>query len=102
MEPRLIRLRDAPNYLGMDRHRFNREVRPDLVEIPIGIQGIAFDKVDLDTWVDQYKQSNGRPPQRRYKLWGAKECRGLPKRVISGTSTKKLTDNEFMKVLERA
>ncbi|WP_244887552.1 hypothetical protein [Rickettsiella grylli] len=28
MQPRLIRLRDAPNYLGMDRNRFNNEVRP--------------------------------------------------------------------------
>ena len=41
--PRLVRLRDAPFYLGMDRNRFNAEVRPDLAEIPIGAQGIAFD-----------------------------------------------------------
>ena len=47
--PRLIRLRGAPLYLGMDRNRFNREVRPDLVEIPVGEQGIAFDRIDLDT-----------------------------------------------------
>ena len=26
--PRFVRLRDAPAYLGMDRHRFNVEVRP--------------------------------------------------------------------------
>jgi hypothetical protein len=32
--PRLIRLRDAPQYLGMDRNRFNAEVRPYLTEIP--------------------------------------------------------------------
>ena len=25
--PRLIRFRDAPQYLGMDRNRFNAEVR---------------------------------------------------------------------------
>ena len=36
--PRLIRLRDAPAYLGMDRNRFNAEVRPLLPEIPIGEQ----------------------------------------------------------------
>ena len=24
IQPRLIRLRDAPDYLGMDRNRFNR------------------------------------------------------------------------------
>ena len=34
--PYLIRYRDAPRYLGMDRNRFNIEVRPFLVEIPIG------------------------------------------------------------------
>ena len=45
--PRLIRLRDAPFYLGMDRNRFNAEVRPQLTEIPIGEQGIAFDRLDL-------------------------------------------------------
>ena len=28
-----MRLRDAPTYLGMDRNRFNSEVRPLLIEI---------------------------------------------------------------------
>jgi hypothetical protein len=41
--PRFIRLRDAPSYLGMDKNRFNRDVRPLLAVIPIGTQGIAFD-----------------------------------------------------------
>jgi hypothetical protein len=48
--PRFIRVRDAPAYLGMDRNRFNREVRPLLACIPIGIQGVAFDRLDLDRW----------------------------------------------------
>jgi predicted DNA-binding transcriptional regulator AlpA len=56
MTPRLIRFKDAPRYLGMDRHCFNREVRPYIIEIRIGKQGIAFDKVDLDDWVLQIKQ----------------------------------------------
>ena len=34
--PRLIRFRDAPYYVGMDRNRFNPEVRPELTEIPLG------------------------------------------------------------------
>jgi hypothetical protein len=41
--PRFIRFRHAPAYLGMDRNRFNREVRPEVREIPIGDRGIAFD-----------------------------------------------------------
>jgi hypothetical protein len=47
--------------MGMDRNRFNAEVRPYLVEIPIGDQGIAFDRLDLDVWIDDYKSRNGRP-----------------------------------------
>ena len=39
VQPRIIRFRDAPFYLGMDRNRFNAEVRPYLTEVPIGKQG---------------------------------------------------------------
>ena len=60
--PRLIRFRNAPAYLGMDRNRFNHEVRPYLVEIPVGRQGIAFDRLHLDAWADDYKAVRGRPP----------------------------------------
>ncbi len=60
INPRIIRLRDAPGYVGMDRNRFNREVRPYLMEIPIGKQGIGFDRLDLDRWVDHYIHCNGR------------------------------------------
>jgi predicted DNA-binding transcriptional regulator AlpA len=67
--PRFIRLRDAPNYLGMDRNRFNRIARPYLVVIPIGKQGVAFDRLDLDDWADQYKSRNGRPAAERRKPW---------------------------------
>ena len=42
IQPRLLRLRDAPSYLGMDRNRFNREVRPALTELRIGRQGVAL------------------------------------------------------------
>jgi len=40
--PRLIRMRDAPAYVGMDRHNFTKLVRPYLVEIPLGVEGIAL------------------------------------------------------------
>lgn len=52
--PRFIRLSDAPAYLGMDKNRFNDEVRPTLIEIPIGKTGIAFDRYDLDNWAYCY------------------------------------------------
>ena len=58
--PRLIRLRDVDTYLGMDRNRFNEEVRPFVTAVPIGVQGIAFDRLELDQWVDAYKERYGR------------------------------------------
>ena len=71
MNPRLLRLRDAPTYLGMDRNRFNREVRPYVPSVRIGVQGIAFDRLDLDRWVDDYMRRNGRPasPVKGESLW---------------------------------
>ena len=60
INPRFIRHRDAPGYLGMDKNRFNAECRPFQIEIKIGSQGIAFDRVDLDIWADEYKRLNGR------------------------------------------
>jgi hypothetical protein len=62
--PRLIRFRDAPRYLGMDRNRFNAEGRGSLTEIRIGVQGVAFDRLEPDAWADQYKARNGRPGQK--------------------------------------
>ena len=53
--PRVLRLKDAPHYLGMDIHRFNADVRPGVPEFRIGNQGIAFDRLDLDRWFDQYR-----------------------------------------------
>lgn len=100
--PRLIRLRDAPNYLGMDRNRFNAEVRPKLIEIPIGIQGIAFDRLDLDAWVDHYKSCSGRPAvliKRSIELWDAKYHQGLLKEVGSGSLKKEYSDTDFEKAL---
>ena len=51
--PRLIRLKDASKYLGMDKNRFNKEVRPFVPEIRISVQGVGFDRIDLDQWFDQ-------------------------------------------------
>jgi hypothetical protein len=98
--PRLIRLRDAPRYLGMDPNRFNAEVRPYLTEIPIGKQGVAFDRLDLDAWVDQYKDCNGRPCKaaRGGKPWDAKQQRASLKGAAYGTSRKELEEKEFEKV----
>lgn len=99
--PRLIRLRDVTRYLGMDRHRFNKEVRQFLTEIPLGIQGIAFDRLDLDRWVDYYKQRSGRPSNKRLKLWDVKERRGSTNVETPGILINKPSDAEFARVLEQ-
>ena len=86
--PRLIRMRDAPSYLGMDRNKFNADVRPHLTEIPLGVQGIAFDRLDLDAWCDQYIARNGRAPEAKKGVteWGTKECQASVVSTVSGTS----------------
>ena len=102
--PRFIRLRDAPSYLGMDKNRFNRDVRPRLCAIPIGTQGIAFDRIDLDTWADEYKNRNGRPAAQpeRGKKWETKERRVSKSVMESGISTRSSEEHAFAKALERA
>ena len=97
---RLVRRRDAAFYLGMDRNRFNAEVRPFLTEIPIGEQGIAFDRLDLDAWADGYVSRNGRPGRPMGVLtWDAKDHRVSSNAVRSGTSISKSAGGEFAEAL---
>jgi predicted DNA-binding transcriptional regulator AlpA len=97
--PRLIRFRDAPRYLGMDRNRFNSEVRPYLTEVPIGRQGVGFDRLEIDAWVDQYISRNGRPPRKRLITWDVNECLASSSEPGSGTSTNVSEGGEFAKAL---
>lgn len=102
MQPRLIRLRDVPTYLGMDRNRFNAEVRPFLIEIPIGEQGIAFDRLDLDAWVEHYKDCNGRPASNNGRqLWDENMYQDYKRSAEFGKSTRGSTAEDFAKVLEQ-
>jgi hypothetical protein len=96
----IIRFRDAPFYIGMDRNRFNAEVRPHLTEIPIGTQGIGFDRLELDAWVDDYKYRNGRPGEAKgHKSWDASECPASSSEVATGISKNALAGGEFAKAL---
>jgi predicted DNA-binding transcriptional regulator AlpA len=101
--PRLIRFRDAPRYLGMDRNRFNAEVRPYLVEIRIGRQGIAFDRLELDAWVEQYISRNGCPAKPSGELaWQERRHLASSDEAESGISTKRSADDAFRAALARA
>ncbi len=86
--PRVLRLRDAPRYLGMNRNLFNSDVRPFLSEVRIGRQGVAFDRLELDTWWEQYKSRNERRPKASKpeddKCQNVTECRGSAKKAGSG------------------
>ena len=100
--PRMLRLRDAPTYLGMDRNRFNAEVRPSLTEIPIGEQGIAFDRFELDAWVDEYISAHGRRTSSQGEnSWQGRRHQASSNAQASGTSTNVSTDNAFAKALEQ-
>ena len=97
--PRLIRLRDAPAYLGMDRNRFNAEVRPLIRETTMGVQGIVFDRLDLDAWADDYMNRNGRAPdQKGVQEWGKNECQDSGLLTATGTSR---SESEAMERFER-
>jgi hypothetical protein len=100
--PRLIRFRDAPRYLGMDRNRFNAEVRPYLVEIRIGKQGIAFDRLELDAFAEQYISRNGCPGKPMGELpWPTKRHPASLSGAKSGTSTKGSAESAFKAALKQ-
>jgi hypothetical protein len=102
--PRFIRLRDAPHFFGMDKNRFNREVRPCLTEIRIGKQGRAFDRLEMEAAAEEYMSRNGRPAAERSKPWDKTEgeCQDSNDVVESGTSTRSFTEREFAKALAQA
>ena len=87
--PRFIRQRDAPGYLGMDRNKFNADVRPYLTEIPLGKQALAFDRLELDAWAEEYISRNGRRPKASNleddPCQNVTVCRGSAKKAGSGT-----------------
>jgi len=100
MQPRFIRLTKASGYLGMDKNRFNVEVRPYLTEIPIGSQGIAFDRLELEAYADYHKQVHGRPPERRAP-WEESVGQGSANAESTGTLRKPSTDTGSMSRLAR-
>ncbi len=101
LAPRIVRFRDAPRYLGMDRNRFNAEVRPYVTEVPIGKQGVGFDRLELDAWFDDYKSRNGRPPRKGSIVWDANEYPASSSGAGSGMSTNVSAGGEFARALKQ-
>ena len=104
IEPRILRLKEAPGYLGMDKNKFNELVRPSVTESSYGSQSVAFDRLDLDAWVEEYKRRNGRRGKQKGEKspWRERKYQGSSNAVRSGTSTKLSEAAAFAKVLERA
>ncbi len=102
VQPRLIRFKDIPLYIGMDRNRFNAEVRPHLTEIPIGKQGIAFDRYEVDLWIDDYKERHGRKQTPGAVKWDKKEHQDLGSEGEFGTLKSKSSVRKFTRALELA
>ena len=103
--PRLLRLKDAPSYLGMNRNYFNKEIRPYLPEIRIGKQGIAFDRLDLDAWVGHYKQCSECSTVfnlKGEKSWGLKHRQVCSKGAKSGILKSKSSVTAFAKALAQS
>jgi predicted DNA-binding transcriptional regulator AlpA len=112
--PRFLRASTAPAYLGMCREEFNKTVRPNVREFPIGKQGVGFDRIELDQWADSWaesmaieKQANqdNNPPRsgrQGAKQWREKQCRASTRGTGFGTSTKSSEVADFKKALEQA
>ena len=93
--PRVIRLRDAPFYVGVDINRFNKLFRPKLSEIRYGKQSIGFDRLQLDAIIDDYVGRDERPKDKGDLSWDAKKLRASTNAKTYGGSTNKPTESEF-------
>ena len=66
--------------LGMDKNRFNREVRAELTAILIGNQGIDFDRLEMDARAEQPIYRYGCLPKHWGKFTMSKRIPSLYKR----------------------
>ena len=61
--PGIVRLRDAPYYLGMNKTYFRDQVQPYLTRIRIDKKGIGFVRAELDQWIAYTQATLGQPPK---------------------------------------
>lgn len=59
--PRLLRIDQACHYLGVNKNFLRAHVRPYVKEIRVGSKGVLLDRLELDSWIEQYTHRNGRP-----------------------------------------
>lgn len=90
IQPRLLRPPQAHAYLGISRGKFNEKVRPYVKEIRLGSRGIAFDRHELDRWVET--QASVGDTNDGVKLWQRKTCQALLRGGKYGTLTSRSQD----------
>jgi hypothetical protein len=93
----------------MCRTEFNKTVRPNVREFRIGVQGIGFDRQELDAWADAYidraiieKEGAKGHDHSRSERQGEKPLAASTKGTGSGTSTRSSEVSEFRKALDQA
>jgi hypothetical protein len=103
IQPKAIRLKDAPGYFGVNINFFNQYIRPHLTERSYGKRVILFSRDECDAFFDRMPISNGRPGKAMEggQLWDAKQHRDFSKEETCGTSKKPSMEQELDKVLEQ-
>ena len=95
LQPKCVRQKDAPAYLGTNERNFNRVFRPYLTEIPLGepgkARGVGYDRNELDSLFDEYKHAFGRPPKKGTDTWVKSEHQVSINGENAGTSIKPFT-----------
>jgi|GEM_PF-816790 len=94
---KVVRLKDAPAYLGMNKNTFNRSVWPQLTELPGQDRAVSFNRTDLDEWVDQ---QTGRVPHDGVEWQGSTQRLASLKGARPGTSTGRSPTPTFDKACE--
>jgi predicted DNA-binding transcriptional regulator AlpA len=103
IQPRVIRLKDIPEYLGINLNYFNKHIRPHIPEIRYGPQMVGFDRLDLDRWVDETKgRCSERPETVGEASWDANDHQDCIREGVLGTSTKLSEKHAFTRALAQA
>ncbi|MCK0511556.1 hypothetical protein [Aromatoleum buckelii] len=104
--PRAIRAQDAPAYLGIDRNKFNAEVKPKLTLVVLGHRIRCYDRLDLDRIWEEIKARNGRPGAddslEEATSWENAQPGSAKRRTGHGSSTRLSSDSAFSNALDRA
>ena len=100
---KVLRLVDAPGYVGLNKNTFNSVIRPQLNELQLGERIVGFNRSELDNFIDI---ETNQAQATEHAPWGNQTNktarRGSSKEVKSGTSTGESATPELEKAFEQA